>query len=377
MGERNLFNKLGQTASPYAYSLAGANAAAIMDDKWFGGARPDYLNVSMAAISNTVGSQFGVKAETWFARGTTKTVSINDKNAFYFPATEYSSEQPMYGDASRGAITPYKEVLPLITMEVDSETGMSRIVDPVESALEGVKSFFNSRIKAVEEWSRDSVPFQYSWATPQINTGNPRLDQYYFQPVNDLVSTVANVGWNGLRLAGNATTIVTNSPVALFSAWSGDYDASQQFYDDLIVSNAPTNVSLGNVRAGLGYLSGARNINKAITVGRTMGASQRGSASLSLLDDIPIANTDGTVLTASMPASPIKALYPSTASTQIKAPFVSSASRTLHFDNIDTFNRAANNPTPNTSYKYSDVTWTTDNLSCVSTVEGVCSYKSC
>jgi len=59
MGAKNLFNKLGQTASPYAYSLAGANAAAIMDDKWFGGARPDCLNVSMAAIANTVGRQFG------------------------------------------------------------------------------------------------------------------------------------------------------------------------------------------------------------------------------------------------------------------------------------------------------------------------------
>ncbi|WP_236698544.1 hypothetical protein [Acinetobacter lactucae] len=59
MGAKEVFNRLGTAVSPYAYSLAGANAASMIDDKWFGGAKPDYLNVSMAAIANTLGSQFG------------------------------------------------------------------------------------------------------------------------------------------------------------------------------------------------------------------------------------------------------------------------------------------------------------------------------
>ncbi|WP_228287696.1 hypothetical protein, partial [Acinetobacter pittii] len=59
MGAKEVFERLGTTASPYAYSLAGANAAAVIDDKWFGGAKPDYLNVSMAAIANAGVRQFG------------------------------------------------------------------------------------------------------------------------------------------------------------------------------------------------------------------------------------------------------------------------------------------------------------------------------
>ncbi|MCG5266616.1 hypothetical protein MCL27_16455, partial [Acinetobacter pittii] len=59
MGDKGEFDGLGKAASPYAYSLAGANAAAVIDDKWFGGAKPNYLSVSMAAIANTIGRQFG------------------------------------------------------------------------------------------------------------------------------------------------------------------------------------------------------------------------------------------------------------------------------------------------------------------------------
>ncbi|WP_336916788.1 hypothetical protein, partial [Acinetobacter modestus] len=64
LGKSGAFNALGKTASPYAYSLASANAAVTIEDKWFGGSRPDYLNVSMAAIANTVGRQFGENAKT-------------------------------------------------------------------------------------------------------------------------------------------------------------------------------------------------------------------------------------------------------------------------------------------------------------------------
>ncbi|WP_152607786.1 hypothetical protein [Acinetobacter sp. A47] len=113
-----------------------------------------------------------------------------------------------------------------------------------------------------------------------------------------------------------------------------------------------------------------KTLNAAAGSRRMSLHSQRGRINSCSSDDIPTGSTTGEVLTASAPASPIKALYPSKASVQVKAPFVSTTSRTLHFDNIDTFNRAANNPTPNTSYKYGGVTWTTDNLSRVSTLEG-------
>ncbi|WP_336928352.1 LysM peptidoglycan-binding domain-containing protein, partial [Acinetobacter oleivorans] len=58
LGASGVFNSLGATASPYAYALAGANLSAVIDDKWFGGTKPDYLNVSMRAIANTIGRQF-------------------------------------------------------------------------------------------------------------------------------------------------------------------------------------------------------------------------------------------------------------------------------------------------------------------------------
>ncbi|MGE9759247.1 hypothetical protein ACQP6U_17870, partial [Acinetobacter baumannii] len=59
LGASGVFDSLGEVANPYAYALAGANLGAIIEDKWFGGTKPDYLNVSMAAIANTVGRQFG------------------------------------------------------------------------------------------------------------------------------------------------------------------------------------------------------------------------------------------------------------------------------------------------------------------------------
>ncbi|MEI1732462.1 DNA/RNA non-specific endonuclease, partial [Acinetobacter baumannii] len=385
IGAKGVFERLGTTASPYAYSLAGANAAAVIDDKWFGGAKPDYLNVSMAAIANTVGRQFGENAEEWFNYPTTKTLSIYDENAFSFLSTDYNSQQPMYGDASR-----YNGSLPdtvgLETIAISASDRKDLYLDiakeapkdnslNITNALDGAKSFFQNRAQALEEWGSASVPFQYSWATPKINTGNPRLDRYYFQPVNDLFNTTANIGWNALKLAGNTAAIVSNLPAAGFSIISGDYEASQQFYEDLYLSN-PLTASIGGVRSGLGYIRDVREFNKANVVGRTIGTSQRGSASLGLLNDIPAGSTTGEVLTASMPAPPIKALYPSTETTRIKAPFVNTASRTLHFDNIDTFNRAANNPIPNTSYKYGGITWTTDSQARVSMIEGEVSLKN-
>ncbi|WP_447511695.1 hypothetical protein, partial [Acinetobacter geminorum] len=59
LGYTGVFNELGAVAGNYASGIAGANIASAIDDKWFGGAKPDYLNVSMAAIANTVGRQFG------------------------------------------------------------------------------------------------------------------------------------------------------------------------------------------------------------------------------------------------------------------------------------------------------------------------------
>lgn len=149
------------------------------------------------------------------------------------------------------------------------------------------------------------MPFQFSWATPQINTGSPRLDQYYFQPVNNMISTVANVGWNGLKFVGNTATIMGNSPVAFFSALTCDYDESQRNYDALLFSIPMSRSIVGSARAGIGYLNGARGLNNAATVGRAIGSSQRGNAGLGLLNDIPTGSTTGEVLTASAPASKI------------------------------------------------------------------------
>ncbi|WP_228129960.1 LysM peptidoglycan-binding domain-containing protein [Acinetobacter sp. NIPH 542] len=59
LGYTGVFNELGAVAGNYASGIAGANIASAIDDKWFGGTKPDYLNVSMAAIANTVGRQFG------------------------------------------------------------------------------------------------------------------------------------------------------------------------------------------------------------------------------------------------------------------------------------------------------------------------------
>ncbi|ENW92987.1 LysM peptidoglycan-binding domain-containing protein [Acinetobacter dispersus] len=138
VGASGAFDGLGGAASPYAYSLAGANAAATIEDKWFGGARPDYLNVSMAAIANTVGRQFGENAQSWFANGTTKTVSIYDENAFNFARTDFNSEQPMYGDASR---QPVIIDGPLPTLRFSASKN-DWIDNPnIENALEGAGSF--------------------------------------------------------------------------------------------------------------------------------------------------------------------------------------------------------------------------------------------
>ncbi|MCW1473536.1 DUF3990 domain-containing protein, partial [Acinetobacter baumannii] len=59
LGYTGVFNKLGAVAGNYASGIAGANIASAIDDKWFGGAKPDYLNVSMAAIASAVVRQFG------------------------------------------------------------------------------------------------------------------------------------------------------------------------------------------------------------------------------------------------------------------------------------------------------------------------------
>lgn len=344
LGKSGAFNTLGKAASPYAYSIAGASAAATIEDKWFGGARPDYLNVSMAAIANTVGRQFGENAESWFGRSKTKTVSIYDKNAFDFKQTAFNSEQPMYGDASRsnGAILDNTYSIQLPTISLQNEESLAGVVGEnlyrengelkgqlyplkftatvpnsdqnIIYALDGVRSFFQDRVQALDEWSRASVPFQYSWATPRIDTGNSRLDKYVYQPASDFISTLANVGWNGLRLAGNTATIVGNSPTAALSALTGDYDESQRQYDAVLFSNPGTAFAAGSARAGIGYIRNIRAVNEVSSVGRLAFGGQRGTVDLRLVGDVPIANTSGEVLTASAPINNIKKIINSNVS---------------------------------------------------------------
>ncbi len=66
-----------------------------------------------------------------------------------------------------------------------------------------------------------------------------------------------------------------------------------------------------------------KTLNAAAGSRRMSFHSQRGRINLCSSDDIPIGSTTGEILTASAPASPIKALYPSKASVQVKAPFKS------------------------------------------------------
>ena len=352
LGKSGAFNTLGKAASPYAYSIAGASAAATIEDKWFGGARPEYLNVSMAAIANTVGRQFGGNAESWFASNngeyqsnisvynpaTGERTPLGSSGLYAYSGREFIDDLRNFNwsgmsEGIREEFFDYKSnnsqeraVAQLPIIRVQAQAGNN---PNITYALDGVRSFFQDRVQALDEWSRASVPFQYSWATPQINTDNPSLNKYVYQPASDFISTLANVGWNGLRLAGNTATIVTNSPTAVLSAWTGDYDESQRQYDAMLFSNPGTAFAAGSARAGIGYIRDIRAVNEVSSVGRMALSGQRGAVDLRLVGDIPVGSTTGEVLTASMPAPPIKALYPSTASTQIKAPFVTDANSKL------------------------------------------------
>ncbi|UGQ28871.1 LysM peptidoglycan-binding domain-containing protein [Acinetobacter calcoaceticus] len=321
MGAKEVFERLGKAASPYASSLVSANAVAVIDDKWFGGAKPDYLNVSMAAITSATVRQFGENSSSSQYKS-----NITVYNPATGERTALDETQALYAFDIDGTIDKVKrrveagvdymneridDVLELFYDHMPNNSQerqalmlapLSTIVVKAEKEDSSVLKLFQERVQALEDWARASVPFQYSWATPTINTGHPRLDRYYYQPVNNLFNTIANIGWNALKLVGNTAAIVSNSPVALFSAFSGDYEASQQFYEDAYLSNSATALSIGGLRNGLRYLGDVRELNKATVVGRTIGTSQRGSASLGLLNDIPAGSTTGEVLTASMPA---------------------------------------------------------------------------
>ncbi|MDV7448544.1 HNH endonuclease, partial [Acinetobacter baumannii] len=360
IGAKGLLDGLGTTVSPYAYSLAGANAAAVIDDKWFGGSKPDYLNVSMAAIANAGVRQFGENADGWFADSNTNDLVANfNEEEFLRQEAIRSKTRPLYvADNSRNkdVISDYHpNQLPTISIRASQEGELmagvigdnlyiednsikgelytikveAEIPDTTTNTLDGARSFFQNRLQALEEWGNASVPFQYSWATPTINTGNPRLDRYYFQPINNAFNTVLNAGWNTLKLAGNTATMIGNSPTAAFSVVSGDYEASQQLYDDIFLSNPATVGVAGLTRASMTRLRVEKTLNAAAGTKRIPFHSQRGSIDLGFSSDIPVGSTTGEVLTASMPAPPIKALYPSTISTQVKAPFLTDANSKL------------------------------------------------
>nr|WP_174505706.1 polymorphic toxin type 46 domain-containing protein [Acinetobacter sp. Marseille-Q1620] len=293
--------------SPYAYSLAGANAAAVIEDKWFGGSRPDYVNVSMAAIANTVGRQFGNNsADNTQAVPVTQYKSIDE--GIYFEATEYNSEQMMTGQlhleiskAPDEKITQYSDDSDLYlveygdgskrvegklpTMRVQADSTVS-----IKNALAGANSsIIANRVKALSNWNTETgnMMFQYNWSVPTVNTGYARLDKYVLQPVSNIFNTVANAGWNALKLVGNAGVIVGNAPVAGLSALTGNYDESQRQFDAILWSNPATAFTIGSPRLISNYLSEARTINSATrTFGRM--ANQAGSVDPRLVNDIPV-----------------------------------------------------------------------------------------
>ncbi|MDR7017760.1 putative toxin, partial [Acinetobacter sp. 3657] len=110
MGASGVFDDaLGTTASPYAYALAGANIASTIEDKWFGGSKPDYLNVSMAAIANTVGRQFAEKAESWFGSENKQYKSnISVYNSATGERTSLGSS-PLYAYSGRDFINDFRD----------------------------------------------------------------------------------------------------------------------------------------------------------------------------------------------------------------------------------------------------------------------------
>ncbi|USA45404.1 DNA/RNA non-specific endonuclease [Acinetobacter sp. C26M] len=146
MGARGVFDGLGEAARPYAYSLVGATTAATIDDKWFGGARPDYLNVSMAAIANTVGRQFGENAEGWFDTSNSNDMVKNfNEDEFLRLERERSKTRPLLADASykSGTVSDTVLVLQTILPTINVTPRGSWIGDAnIENALEGVGSFF-------------------------------------------------------------------------------------------------------------------------------------------------------------------------------------------------------------------------------------------
>ncbi|WP_336943006.1 LysM peptidoglycan-binding domain-containing protein, partial [Acinetobacter modestus] len=111
LGKSGAFSALGK-ASPYAYSLASAGAAATIEDKWFGGAKPDYLNVSMAAIANTVGTQFG-SALSSLSENTTTTEnnSLNTAEQASDLSEGYDTNQVISDDNLGGGSTTIGDVL--------------------------------------------------------------------------------------------------------------------------------------------------------------------------------------------------------------------------------------------------------------------------
>jgi YD repeat-containing protein len=129
MGEKGVFDVLGKAASPYAYSLAGANAAAVIDDKWFGGTKPDYLNVSMAAIANTIGRQFGESSNS----------------------SQYKSNITVYNPAT-GERTALDETQALYAFDIEG------IIDKVKRRVEAGIDYMNERIDDARELFYDYMP---------------------------------------------------------------------------------------------------------------------------------------------------------------------------------------------------------------------------
>ncbi|MHA3081857.1 LysM peptidoglycan-binding domain-containing protein [Acinetobacter sp. ANC 5383] len=100
--EENILAKAANAAaynqiSPYTNALAGANAAAVIDDKWFGGAKPDYLNVSMAAIANTAGRQFGEGVKSWRKNNSNDDIVTNfNEDKFLSQISKEISSKSLY-----------------------------------------------------------------------------------------------------------------------------------------------------------------------------------------------------------------------------------------------------------------------------------------
>ncbi|MFV5642795.1 hypothetical protein VXQ81_18345, partial [Acinetobacter oleivorans] len=270
MGAKEVFERLGTTASPYAYSLAGANAAAVIDDKWFGGAKPDYLNVSMAAIANAGVRQFGESSNssqyksniTVYNPATGERTALEDTPSLYaYSGSEFIDDLRNFNwsgirDGIREEFSDYmpnnnrermalmmgrsSNVASLPTIKVQAEA-----TDSIVYALGGVNSTYNmtAALGRVEERARLQREIDIS------NANNRRTWQEWADDANysgSFIDAAKYVSRQTYLKVANFTTfgLYSRSDERLLQVRQGKLSASLARRADLIEAGGGAAVTL-------------------------------------------------------------------------------------------------------------------------------------